>query len=184
VALLSQPHAQPEEVLLKLLEARLTEQGFRVFVDRPGPSGVEWAAEIRHQVGAADTVVPLLSETSIHSEMLAYEVELASQAAQTQKGRPRLLPIRVDYAGPLPFSSTLARILEPLPYVLWQSDQDDAGLVEQIVKALQRPSSPLPEPPGRSQWAGPCRWTRRSTSCGPPTRNLGPLWSAGTASCW
>jgi hypothetical protein len=147
VALLSQPQAQPDEVLLKLLETQLREQGCRVFVDRPAGVGLEWAAEFQRQVGASDMVVPLLSETSIHSEMLAYEVEIAYQAAQTQQGRPRLLPVRVNYAGPLPFPSALARILEPLPYVLWQSDQDDARLVEQIIRALQRPSPPLPEHP-------------------------------------
>ena len=51
---------------------------------------------------AADAVVLLLSAASVHSEMLQYEVQIAHEAAQQQDGKPRLLPVRMRDAAPLP----------------------------------------------------------------------------------
>jgi hypothetical protein len=132
-------------ITLKLLEAQLTAHGFRVFVDRHVQISVEWAAEIERQVRASYAVVPLLSETSVRSEMLEYEVETAHKAAQSQDGRPRILPVRVGYSGPLPEQSALPAILDPLHYTLWQSPQDDARLVAGVVHALRNPPQPKPE---------------------------------------
>src|SRR5205807_724420 len=74
VALLYKRGAQPDERLLQLLEARLTEQGASVFVDRHLAVGVEWAREIERELRTADAVIPLLSAASVGSEMIGYEV--------------------------------------------------------------------------------------------------------------
>src|SRR5215212_5056999 len=102
VALLYKRNAQPDEQVLKLLETQLKAHGYEVFIDRHLRIGVEWAKEIERQVRTADAVVPLLSQSSIYSEMLACEVQIAHEAAQEKEGKPRLLPVRVDYDGPLP----------------------------------------------------------------------------------
>src|SRR5207249_4713520 len=119
VALLYKRHAQPDEQLLQLLERELLAAGHSVFIDRHLTIGVEWAKEIEREIRTADAVVPLLSSVSMRSEMLAYEIEIAHQSAQNQAGKPRLLPIRINYTGALPEETTLPSILDPLEYSLW-----------------------------------------------------------------
>ncbi len=139
VAILYKRNAEPDERLLRLLEAEMVLAGFKVFVDRHLAIGVEWATEIERQVKGSYAVVPLLSESSIQSEMLEYELETAHKASQTQNGRPRILPVRINLTGQLPERSALAAILNPLNYVLWQGSADDARLVVEIIHALKNP---------------------------------------------
>jgi serine/threonine protein kinase len=150
VALLYKRNAQPDEHVLRLLEAELRAQGHQVFIDRHLTVGVEWAKEIERQVRTADAVIPLLSAASITSEMIAYEVQIAHEAAQQQEGKPRLLPVRIDYEGALP--DPLSSILAPIQYVLWNGAEDDDQLAEELLSSLQAPEPPKPatniEPPG------------------------------------
>ena len=141
VALLYKRRAQPDEYVLKLLEERL-KASYEVFIDRRMSVGVEWAREIERQIRMADAVIPLLSATSTHSEMLAYEVEIAHEAAQ-QNGKPRLLPVRVNYEAPLP--GPLGSILTPLQYAHWASREDDERLVAEITQALVTPPRLMPK---------------------------------------
>jgi len=140
VALLYKRHAQPDEQVLKLLETQLGAQGYRVFVDRHLSIGVEWAKEIERQVRTSDIVIPLLSAASVSSEMLAYEVQIAHEASQEQNGKPRLLPVRVNYDGLLP--DPLAAILDPIQYALWHSPKDDEALVDGVLKAIKNAAAP------------------------------------------
>jgi serine/threonine protein kinase len=150
VALLYKRNAQPDEHVLSLLESELRAQGHDVFIDRHLTVGVEWAKEIERQVRTADAVIPLLSAQSMTSEMIAYEVQIAHEAAQEQDGKPRLLPVRIDYEGALPDS--LSSILAPIQYVLWSGNEDDERLAEELLISLQAPAAPKPatniEPPG------------------------------------
>jgi class 3 adenylate cyclase len=139
VALLYKRNADPDQHLLLQLEQALNRSGFRVFVDRHLSVGMEWAREIDRQVRASDAVIPLLSAASVQSEMLAHEVQTAQEAAQMQHGRPRLLPVRVSFTGPLP--ETLGAILDPLEYALWEGPTDDDRVVEEVIQALQNPAA-------------------------------------------
>jgi hypothetical protein len=143
VALLYKRNAQPDEAVLHLLEAGLTEAGFKVFIDRHMNIGVEWATEIEWQICSAEAVIPLLSSRSINSEMLEYEVQRAHRAAQEQRGMPRILPVRVDFEGALP--DTLAAILDRLNYTVWSGPEDNARLVAALVDSLNNPPAPKPE---------------------------------------
>ncbi|HEX8845580.1 MAG TPA: AAA-like domain-containing protein [Pyrinomonadaceae bacterium] len=144
VAILYKRNARPDEEVLKLLETELLAQGFKVFIDRHLSIGVEWAREIERQVRTADAVIPLLSEAAVSSEMLAYEVQIAHEAAQQQQGKPRILPVRVNYEDALP--DPLAGILDPLQYALWKGPEDSERLVSELVSSLQ---SPLVQKPVR-----------------------------------
>ena len=150
IALLYKRNAQPDEHVLGLLELELKAQGHNVFIDRHLAVGVEWAKEIERQVRTADAVIPLLSTQSMTSEMIAYEVQIAHEAAQEQDGKPRLLPVRIDYEGALP--DPLASILAPIQYVLWRGNGDDERLTEELLSSLQAPAAPEAatniEPPG------------------------------------
>jgi hypothetical protein len=135
VVLLYKRCAQPDEEVLALLEAELQRAGHSVFVDRHLAVGVEWAKEIEREIRTADAVIPLLSTASMHSEMLAYEVEIAHLSAQQQNGTPRLPP-----------ESSLPSILDPLEYSLWLGPQDNDRLAGELLNALRRPSSAPPAP--------------------------------------
>lgn len=151
VVLLYKRNAQPDEYLLQLLEARFRAQGHDVFIDRHLSIGVEWAKQIEERVRAADVVVPLLSAASVGSEMMAYELQVASEAAQQQQGKPRILPVRVNYEDPL--AEPLGTILNPLQYALWTGTEDDESLAGDLLKSLQTPAelevkALQTEPPG------------------------------------
>ncbi len=126
----------PDERLLALLESALKKAGHSVFIDRHLKIGVEWAKQIELEIRSADAVVALLSETSIQSEMLAYEIRIAGEAAE-KSGKPRLLPVRIIYTGPLP--ADIAGALDRLQYFLWQKGEDDGRLVDQVIAALNAP---------------------------------------------
>jgi hypothetical protein len=138
VVLLYRRNAQPDEQVLRLLEAELVSRGYEVFIDRHLSIGVEWAREIEQQLRGADGVIALLSESSVTSEMLAYEIQTAHDAAQMSGGRPRLLPIRIRYEDPLP--KPLAAILDPIHYALWDGPEDNQILVRSLLDSLSAAS--------------------------------------------
>ena len=151
VVLLYKRGTADDERLLALLEKTLVEGGDGVFIDRHLKIGVAWAQEIERRIREADAVVILLSESSRHSEMLEYEVQTAQQAAQAQGGKPRLLPVRVGFSGPL--GEPLGAILDPLHYSLWETDADDAQIVGEVAQALHTPP-PAPVPVKREPVGG------------------------------
>jgi nucleotide-binding universal stress UspA family protein/predicted Ser/Thr protein kinase len=150
IALLYKRGAQPDEQVLHMLEAELKAQGHEVFIDRHTGVGVEWAQEIEQQMRTADAVIPLVSAASVSSEMLAYEVQIAHEAAQQQGGRPRLLPVRVNYDGAVP--DPLSNFLSRSPYALWGGPADDGRLVGELRDSLRATEPPkvvtVVEPPG------------------------------------
>jgi class 3 adenylate cyclase len=139
VALLYKRGAQPDEHVLRFLETELNAAGHSVFIDRHLTIGVEWAKEIERQVRSADAVVPLLSAASAQSEMVAYEVQIAHESAQQQDGRPRILPVRVNYEGALP--DPLAGLLAPIQYFLWRDESDDQQMLAQLLSTLTAPAA-------------------------------------------
>src|SRR5207248_10427319 len=111
IAILYKSNVQPDGQVVNLLQEEITRQGCQVFIDRHMTIGVEWAREIEYRIRKADAVIVLLSAASIQSEMIAYEIEIAHEAAQQQQGKPRLLPVRIQFAESLP--NQLGRLLDP-----------------------------------------------------------------------
>jgi hypothetical protein len=135
VALLYKRSAQPDDHVLAMLESGLRAAGHDIFVDRHLRIGVEWAREIERQVRESNAVIPLLSPASVQSEMLGMEVQIASDAAAQQFGKPRILPVRVGSEGelPEPFKSILGR----LQYSLWREPADDQRLLSELLDGLE-----------------------------------------------
>jgi class 3 adenylate cyclase len=138
VVLIYKRHAEPDETLLAALDAELRERGCNVFIDRHLRIGLDWAREIERALRSADSVIPLLSPAAVTSEMLSYELEVADEAAQ-RTGHPRLLPVRVNWEGPLP--ECLASILNPIQYTLWRGPEDTAAVVAELVAAIAAPGT-------------------------------------------
>jgi hypothetical protein len=148
VALIYKRESQPDEQLVSLLESGLREAGHGVFIDRHLTMGVDWAREIEGRIRSADAVIPLLSADSIYSEMLGFEIESAHETAQLNQGKPRLLPVRVKYTGPLP--EPMSSILDPLQYFLWEGEHDNLGLVTELGEALRQTLESQEEPAAAS----------------------------------
>ena len=141
VSILYRRGQSDDESVLKLLEDRLKKEGVNVFIDRHMSIGVEWAQEISDQIRSSDAVVVLISETATTSEMIEYEIQIANEAAQERSGKPKILPVRIKYEGPLP--QTLANILDKIQYTLWSGPEDDDRITEEIVNSLLRPQKPV-----------------------------------------
>lgn len=133
VSLLYKRDALPDEDLLRIIEQFLTTLGFEVFMDRKLVVGMDWYKEIERQIRSSDAVIPLLSALSVQSEMVSYEIQIANEEAQ-RRGKPRLLPVRVNFTGVLP--ETLAPILDPIEYVLWEGTDDTDRLLAGLKAAL------------------------------------------------
>jgi len=134
VALLYKRNSPEDEQVLRLLEEELRKIGYPVFVDRHLQVGMEWAREIERRVSNAYAVVVLLSSAAVNSEMLAHEVQIAHDSAQ-KTGKPRLLPIRINFDGTLP--SPLAAILDEIQYAQWKGPQDNPSLIAEITESLE-----------------------------------------------
>jgi len=141
IAIIYKRNIPADEHVLEVLELYLRQNGLTVFVDRHMSIGVEWALEIDQQIKSSDAVIPLISAASVNSEMLEHEIQTAHRAAQSQNGRPRLLPVRVDYDGLLP--EGIGYILNPLQYAYWSGEEDDARLAKDMLHTVQGP--PVPE---------------------------------------
>lgn len=137
VALLYKRNVPDDAHVLDVLERELKRQGFVVFVDRHIAIGVEWWTELERQIRGADAVIPLLSSASVRSEMLEYELLTAYEGAQARAGRPHILPVRVRFQDPLPES--LAALLDPLQYCLWEGPESDEALCAAVIAGLHAP---------------------------------------------
>jgi AAA domain-containing protein/TIR domain-containing protein len=128
------------------LHQAFEQAGHQIFIDQAMLPGVEWALEIERQIQASDFLLVLLSEASAQSEMVVKEVERAHQLRQ-QTGKPRILPVRLSYPGPLPYQ--LSPYLDKLQQAKWQSDGDTERLIKQLLDAIGE-LAPLPAPEPQS----------------------------------
>ncbi len=137
VVLLYKRHAHPDEEIVNFLTAELVSNGHRVFIDKDITAGVDWAKEIEKQIRSADAIICILSESSMHSEMLAYELQIAHEESQKNNGPPYFIPVRVKYEGALP--PLISCYLDQLQYALWNDDSENSNILGKILKALSEP---------------------------------------------
>lgn len=145
IVLLYKRNAHPDEEVLGLAEKGLRERGYQVFIDRHLVVGMEWAREIEQRISRAEAVVVLLSAASVQSEMLAYEIQIAREAAQRREGKPLILPVRVNFDAPLPES--LAGMLDGIQWARWNGPMDNDALLAEISasmgQAMRQPARPV-----------------------------------------
>jgi class 3 adenylate cyclase len=137
IVLLYRRDAQPDMEVLAILIQELEAQGCDVFWDRRVKVGMKWAEEIARRIREADAVIPLVSEGSMHSEMLAEELQIAREAAGEDGARPRILPVRIRYSGSLPEGA--AAVLDPLEHTLWETHSDTERVLRDLLEGLAAP---------------------------------------------
>jgi hypothetical protein len=155
VVLLHQHLGAKDNAVAAFLRDRLSEAGHQVNVDRFEAGALDWAVRVQDLIEQADVVVPLVSATSAMDEVLGFEVEVARDAARKRKGRPVLIPVRVDYMGPLP--EPLSSILAPLTYQLWEGPDSELGLWTELKAMLARLPEASSLPARRRPVVGPMR---------------------------
>jgi serine/threonine protein kinase/class 3 adenylate cyclase len=144
IVLLYKRNAHPDVELLAVAEKGLRAQGYQVFVDRHLVVGVDWAREIERRISGAEAVVVFLSAASVQSEMLAYEIQIAREAAQRSEGKPLILPVRVQFNDPLP--EPLAATLGGIQWAQWDGPQDNDPLLTEIRSSLGQATRSLALP--------------------------------------
>lgn len=121
-------------------------QGFRtagheVFIDVTMVVGTDWVDEIARRIDWCDYLVVLLSEPAVQSEMVQAEVRLAHQNRRSD-GKPAILPIRVNYGGPLGYE--LDAYLSRIQFVTWAGSQDSARVLAKLREAIEVASTRSP----------------------------------------
>jgi hypothetical protein len=126
--------ADPDQKLANYLHDFLAAQGHDVFIDTDMRTGTAWLEKIDQKIRSSDFLIVLLSKTSADSEMVKAEVGRAYEYRQLQR-RPCILPVRLAYEGLLPYA--IAAFLNPIHYVVWQSEADDERVGRDILDAIQ-----------------------------------------------
>src|SRR5207249_3895149 len=108
VVILCAGASSADKTLLDRLSVRLADAGMVIEGEAQPVLSLEWARRVEQQIRAADAVVPLLSAGSIHSEIMAYALEVAQQAARRSNHLPRLVPLSIGLTSPFPRQIGLA----------------------------------------------------------------------------
>ncbi|NES22386.1 MAG: TIR domain-containing protein [Symploca sp. SIO3E6] len=106
----------------------------QVFIDRAMVAGTPWAEQVEREIRQSDFFIVLLSEFSVHSEMVEQQIRLAYHLAREQAGNPAILPIRINYRGP--FRYPLSEYLNSINWAFWQGKEDTSRLIAELSQAI------------------------------------------------
>jgi hypothetical protein len=126
-------NVEPDERLaLRLYEA--LRDHCDIFIDQVMLVGTAWAKRIQAELETCDFLIPLLSEHSVHSEMVDAEISTAHHLGKAKRGKPKILPIRVAYTEP--FEYPLSAYLDHLNWAIWSSEADTGPLIRELLAAI------------------------------------------------
>jgi len=131
-------NVQPDQKLADYLVEKLSGEGITVFIDTTMRLGENWLERIDEEIKKSDFLVVLFSETSADSEMVQSEIQRAYEYRRLN-GRPQVLPIRVAFDKMLPY--TVSAFLNPLQYIVWDSESDNERVAQEIIQFIQVPLS-------------------------------------------
>lgn len=123
---------EPDTPIAAALYDRLNES-HDVFIDTTILVGEKWADKIQNAIKEADFLISLISNNSVHSEMVVAEIETAHHHAK-KHGKPLILPVRLNYNEALVYP--LSAYLNPLQWALWNNDNDTEKVIAEIVRAI------------------------------------------------
>ena len=138
---ISYRHVKPDEDLARFLEKHLIKHEHKVFLDTQIEVGTKWVDEIERQIRDSGFFIVLLSKESIRSDMVRQEVKLAHELSKIPGQSFTILPVRVAFAGELPYD--LGSYLDLIQYALWEPTVTFEIIGEQILSAIEK-STALP----------------------------------------
>ncbi|MBD2232106.1 AAA-like domain-containing protein [Phormidium tenue] len=131
---------EPDEPVALDIYAALSSQ-HQVFIDQAMVVGTPWVEAIKREIAQADVLIVLLSATSLQSEMVQQEIELAYEAANDRHGLPKIFPVRLAHTAPFPYP--LNQYLDPLQWAFLETPTDTPQLITQLQSALAGNSLPI-----------------------------------------
>jgi AAA-like domain/TIR domain len=134
--------AEPDESIALEIYRVLSRQ-HEVFIDQNMLVGTPWAERIEAELYQSDFLIALLSERSVHSEMLKGEIEKASALAPTRSGHPIILPVRLAYREP--FQYPLNMYLDHINWAFWRHSEDTPRLISELLAAISGGTLPVGE---------------------------------------
>jgi hypothetical protein len=136
VVILVKSSEEKDQKLAKHIENQLILKGYSVHVDAENKASMAWARDVTEKIRDADAVVPLLSDKACHSEIIAFQIETAHDAAQKQKGSPMIIPCRVGFTKDLP--EPIGGILATVTHLLWETEEDNHDVVQDLDERIKR----------------------------------------------
>lgn len=121
------------EIATKLYEC--LKEDTDVFIDQTMGLGVRWAEQIEKAIHSTNYFIALLSQHSVHSEMVVAEIATAHSLSK-QTGMPHILPVRLAFREP--FVYPLSAYLDPINWALWETDTDTDKLVKEILGIIKQ----------------------------------------------
>jgi len=146
---ISYQHVNPDMQSAQALVDLLAETGIQVIYDRQIEVGERWVQWIDDQVRRSTFLIVLISATSIRSDMVRQEIRIAHEYSRENGGNPRILPIRINYTGALPYD--LAAYLDPLQYLLWTDGTPAEEIADKLLPVLVREELTTLEQPINSE---------------------------------
>jgi hypothetical protein len=147
--------AEPDRALAAALAAGLRGTGCEVVTGAEIAVSSDWAERVSREIGASGFFVLLLSAHSVHSEAVREEARFAHDWRNGQ-GTARLLPVRVNYDGPLGY--LLGPWVNPTRWADWHDPADTQGLLKRILDVAEGRAQPPPmvhaQPSGQAPTAG------------------------------
>ena len=136
-------NVKPDEQVALQIEQNLPPH-HQVFIDKKILVGTSWAKQIEVEIRQADFLIVLLSEHSVHSEMVETEIRMAHDFAQAQSGKPVILPVRLAYRQP--FQYPLSAYLDHINWAYWSDDNDTPQLLAELNLAIAGEKLTISEP--------------------------------------
>ncbi|NEP44085.1 MAG: TIR domain-containing protein, partial [Okeania sp. SIO2H7] len=116
--------------------------------------GENWPERIEAELKKCDYLLLLLSEQSASSEMVAEEVRRAKELQDSNpNGKPRILPIRVDFPMSSPLNYNLYGYLNQIQQREWNSPADTPNLIAEVIGLLA--GEIAPEKPTETKFIAP-----------------------------
>ncbi len=130
--------AEPDKTLARDFLQQLKNAGHEAFM--AGESirlGENWPERIEDELKKCDYLLLLLSEQSSCSEMVAEEVRRAKELQENHPdGKPRILPIRVNFPINSPLNYNLYGYLDRIQQREWNSPADTPNLIAEVIGLL------------------------------------------------
>ena len=135
------PDSELAEELYQVLKA----EGHEVFMAAKSIRlGDNWSQRIDQELEQCDYLVLLLSPESATSEMVTEEIRRAKDLRDTRdSGKPRILPIRVNFPLSSPLNYNLRGYLNRIQQRAWKSDEDTTQILQEILDTLGNCESEL-----------------------------------------
>jgi hypothetical protein len=105
-----------------------------VFIDQTMLVGTRWAERIEAELRRSNFLITLLSEHSVHSEMVLAEIETAHRLNKESADGPVILPVRLAYREP--FEYPLSAYLNSINWAFWDGPDDTRRLIAEMKQAI------------------------------------------------